>query len=184
MLGFPNETKEMMEETVKYAKEIGSDWCIFSIAIPLIGSEMYEQFIKMGYIKDDINTWSASFFQERLFDTPEISAEELKEYKYRANLEINFIHNPNKENGRFERAIEIFTDVVLRHPFHIVAWYCILDCYRKMGDLKQAAFERKRILSLIKKDSRAMAMFRKYEDLIPDLLTNSESEFKLYAKEK
>ncbi|MFC1709844.1 B12-binding domain-containing radical SAM protein, partial [Candidatus Omnitrophota bacterium] len=173
MLGFPNETKEMMEETVKYAKEIGSDWCIFSIAIPLIGSEMYEQFIKMGRIKDDISAWSASFFQERLFDTPEISAEKLKEYKYRVNLEINFIHNPNKENGRLERAIEIFKDVVLRHPYHIVAWYCILDCYRKMDDLKQVAFERKRILSLIKKDSRATAMFRKYEDLMPDLLTNS-----------
>ena len=58
ILGFPNETKEQMRETINFAKSTGADWCIFNIAIPLIGTEMYEEFLMKGVIKEDLD-WLA-----------------------------------------------------------------------------------------------------------------------------
>jgi len=45
ILGFPNETKSQMYESINFAKYIKADWSIFNVATPLIGTEMYEEFI-------------------------------------------------------------------------------------------------------------------------------------------
>lgn len=166
ILGFPKETKELMLETIEFAKSLGADWCIFSIAAPLIGSEMYEQFVQLGYIEDNIDLWSKAFFQERNFDTKEISAVELKEFAYRSNLECNFIDNINLTSGNYSKAIDIFTDITLRYPFHIIAWYCIMKCYKHLNDFENVIKVEKEIKNLIKTDKRALEMYTKYEYLI------------------
>ncbi len=171
ILGFPSETKEQMRETIEYAKALGADWSVFMIATPLIGTEMYDQFVQLGYIKDDIEMWSKAFYQERSFDTPEISAVELNELSYQANLEVNFFHNPNKESGRFEKAIDIYNDICIAYPFHIVAWYCIMECYLKMGKIDEAQKIYDTIFMQIDSDKRSAEMFTKYGDMMPILKT-------------
>lgn len=172
ILGFPSETKEQMIETIEYAKSLGADWSVFNIAAPLIGSEMYYQFVEMGYIKDDIEMWSKAFYQERQFDTKEISAVELKELAYRANLDVNFINNPNKINGKYDDAIKIYRDIVRVYPFHIIALYCLLECYEALGDFKESEQMNKSIGDLIKTNKNAHDMFVKYNDLMPKIKIN------------
>jgi len=167
ILGFPGETKEQMQETIEYAKSLQADWCDFFEAIPLIGSEMHEQFKEMGCISDDSCDWSKIHFLGRSFDTPEIRANELKELTYRANLECNFLNNYNKTAGKYTKAISLYKDIIERYPFHIVAWYSIMECYEEMGDKEQSKEISDTIGRLIQADSLAADMFAKYSDLMP-----------------
>jgi MoaA/NifB/PqqE/SkfB family radical SAM enzyme len=167
ILGFPHETKEQMRETVEYAKSLVADWCVLMIATPLVGSEMYDQFVEMGCIQDNIETWSGTVFDKRHFDTEEITAEELNDFVYRANLERNFLCNPNIVNGNFARAIQLFKDIVWRYPFHIIGWYCLMESYKGLGDFNAALRTEESMRSLIRSDSRAADMYAKYCNLMP-----------------
>lgn len=169
ILGFPSETKEQMRETVEYAKTLQVDWCVFNIATPLVGSEMFQQFVEMECIKDSPEAWSSTVFDKRQFDTPEISADKLNDFAYRANLECNFLHNPNIVNGAYKVAIELFLDIIRKHPFHVIAWYCIWMCYRKMNDDSEALRVEGTLKELVKSDKRANDMLITYRDLMPDL---------------
>lgn len=169
ILGFPNETKKQMLETVEYVKNLGADWNGLMFAAPLVGTEMYKEFVELGYIQDDVEMWSRAAFAERMFDTPEITAKELHELLYRANLECNFINNPNKVKGKFAKAIELYQDIVEMYPFHIMGWYCIMECYQALGDKEKADQKKNKITALIQSDKRATEMFLKYNDLMPDL---------------
>jgi len=182
ILGFPTETKEQMSETVEYAKALGADWNGLMFAAPLVGTEMYNQFVQMGYIKDDVEMWSKAAFAERMFDTSEISAKDLHELLYNANLECNFINNPNKINGQFEKAIELYKDVVEMYPFHIIGWYCIMECYQALGDEKNFRQTKEKISSLIKSDKRAAEMFTKYNNLMPNF--EADESLSLHLRNK
>jgi hypothetical protein len=159
--------EDQMRETIDYAKSLEADWCDFFGAIPLIGSEMYEQFKQMGCISDDSHDWSKMHFLGRGFDSPEIRADELKELTYRANLECNFLNNYNKKAGDYSKAISLYKDIITRYPFHIVAWYSMMECYEEMGDEKRSKEISDTIRRLIRTDSLAGDMFSKYSDLMP-----------------
>ncbi len=167
ILGFYGETKEQMMETIRFARDIGADWCLFSIAVPLIGSEMHRQMLEAGYIENSIDYWVKASYGQRCFDTPEISAADLEDMAYRANLDVNFIGNINKRNGNFTKAKAIYEDIVRVYPFHVVAWYCIMECYEGLQDHENALRTKEELMDLIKHDKRSEDMFRKYGDLMP-----------------
>lgn len=175
ILGFFGETKEQMQETIEFAKGIEADWCIFSIATPLIGTEMHRQMLEAGFIEDNIDFWVRASFGQRCFDTPEISADELTDLSYQANLEVNFFGNINKKKGNYSKALGIFNDIVRLHPFHIVAWYCIMECHERLHNHKKATEARVKLYTLIRKDARSAEMYRKYGHLMP-LITQSDQE--------
>ncbi len=174
IFGFPNETIQQMQETVDYAKSLEIDWCVLSTATPLVGSEMYKQFIDKGCIEDNDETWENTVFDKRQFDTPEISAEELNAFVYRTNLDCNFINNLNKVNGHYKKAIIIYKDIVDVHPFHVIAWYCIIECYKKLGDIKQVKCTSEYLQKIIQNDKRAMDMFEKYGSLMIGFSMNNK----------
>ncbi len=169
IFGFPRETKEFMNETVQYMRDIEADWCNIMIATPLIGSEMYQEFMKKGYIKDNVSTWGNTFVEERTFDTEEISAAELTEFVYRLNLDINFINHVNLRKGNFDRALSLFNDVLHSYPFHIFALYGLYLAYEGNNDLQEADNIRKRARHLVCSDTRARYMSERYGNLIPGL---------------
>lgn len=167
--GFPGETKEMLDETREYAKKIKSDWACFGIAAPLRGSEMYDQFVHAGYIKDDIEQWSSAFYSERIFDTPEIGAEEIKDFFYRTNLEVNFLNNPQFLTGKWTDCIEIFENILSGHPYHIFAWYIIMKSYIGLNQLADAAIAERQIFELVKNDERATRLYERYGYMLGDI---------------
>lgn len=51
ILGFPNETKETMQETTDFAVKVDSDYARFFFAVPFPGSELFEGCRKIGRIR-------------------------------------------------------------------------------------------------------------------------------------
>ncbi len=166
IFGFPGETRELMEEGIEYVKGLGADWYAVLIAAPLIGSEMYNQFLKRGCLKEDVYQWSRTGFQERTFDTEEISALELKELVYRVNLDVNFVNNINLRNGNYQLAVLLFKDVVRNYPFHIFGWHGLYRALRAMGDSLGAARALRTMWERVESDNRSKEMYLKYHDLM------------------
>lgn len=50
IIGFPYETREEIEETIRFAYDCGVDWPVFLIAKPHIGSDMYDIYEQEGLI--------------------------------------------------------------------------------------------------------------------------------------
>lgn len=170
ILGFAGETRAQMQETIDYAKSLQADWCVFGIASPLVGSEMYDQWVKAGVIEDGPASWGTSSYGHRSFDTPEMSAEDLNALAYRANLECNFIHNPNLAEGRYERAAQLFRDILMKFPFHVIAWYCLMRCETLLGCKERAVSLELHIADTIGTNPLAREMYDKYRDLMPELM--------------
>ena len=55
ILGFPYETKESMEDTLRFAKKSGTDFASFFLLYPIVTSDVYNYFKKEGLLNfDDI----------------------------------------------------------------------------------------------------------------------------------
>ncbi|UCC57634.1 MAG: radical SAM protein [Candidatus Bathyarchaeum sp.] len=88
ILGLIGETKEDMKETISYAyklRKLGADSFHFSIAMPLYGTELYEQAKHGGFLTEDFSD-EALAAAEPLITTSEFTADELRELCLRANL--------------------------------------------------------------------------------------------------
>jgi anaerobic magnesium-protoporphyrin IX monomethyl ester cyclase len=102
VIGLIGETKEDIEETINYAyklRQLGADSFIFSIATPLYGSELYEQAERGGFLTDGFSDESLAA-AEPLIETPEFTADDLRELSARANLV-----NPTFTRDKLIRAI-------------------------------------------------------------------------------
>jgi radical SAM superfamily enzyme YgiQ (UPF0313 family) len=153
VIGFPGETRELIKESLDYASSLQIDWIFIALAAPLIGSEMYKQLIERGDIDTSYN-WDNAFYQERTFDTPEVSAKELKNIMQLANLKMNFFENYNIRTENWDRAITLFINIIDDYPLHLAGLYCLAICYRGKGD--EATYEKymKRCRKLIVNESR------------------------------
>ena len=161
-------TKEQIQETIDFARDLRADWILFHIAVPLPGAEIFDQFVSMGAIDRSDAAGITGYF-ERAFDTPEISAQELKDVAYRANIEINFLQNVNKVEGHYRKAIDIYEDILSMYPFHTVGHYCVMECYEALGDIDNAAHKKAEIAELLADDKEANRMFFKFRELMPSL---------------
>ncbi len=179
IIGFPGETKEMIEETIRYIHEIDADWSNINIAAPLVGSEMYEQFATMEVLPPDEIMWDKDFDKDRKdreistmiarqFDTKEVSAIELCEIHYKANLEVNFLNNVNLREGKFAQAERLFEGITREYPFHLFGWWGRMVAFEGMDNHEKADEIRQTMRDLIENDPKASRMYEKYGYLLPD----------------
>jgi hypothetical protein len=140
-----------MQESYKYMRELGADFYTTALAIPFIGSEMYNDFKKFGYASaNDVNNWNNSFFESRQFDTREISAEELIKFKNIVAYDVNFLGNWNLVNNNLETAIILYNDIINIYPFHIIALASLCMAHLKNNDhhsAKEAASAMKHMIA-------------------------------------
>jgi len=172
ILGLPNETREMMQESIDYAIRLGADWYDFFIATPLGGTQMCQEFVDMGYVPNDVDIISRGYYAQRNFDTPEISAIDLSDLVYKANLICNFVHNVNFRLKQWEKAKALFAPIALKYPFHLVAHDCLWRCCVSLGQLTKADEHLKNVISALNNDKRAVEMFTKYGDLLSEEVQN------------
>jgi radical SAM superfamily enzyme YgiQ (UPF0313 family) len=102
VIGLIGETKEDIEETIRFAyklRQLGADTFIFSIAMPIYGTELYEQAKRGGFLIDGFCEDSLAAV-DPLIETPEFTADELRELCARANLV-----NPTFTRDKMLRAI-------------------------------------------------------------------------------
>jgi anaerobic magnesium-protoporphyrin IX monomethyl ester cyclase len=88
ILGLIGETKEDMKETIRFAyklRQLGADGFHFSIAMPLYGTELYEQAKQGGFLGEDFSDESLAA-AEPLITTSEFSPDDLRELCMQANL--------------------------------------------------------------------------------------------------
>ena len=88
VMGLIGETKADIEETIRFAyklKRLGADSFIFSIAMPLYGTAFYEQAKDGGFLREGFCDYALAA-TEPLVETPEFSADDLRELCARANL--------------------------------------------------------------------------------------------------
>lgn len=88
VIGLIGETKEDIEQTIVFAqklKRLGADSFYFSYAMPVYGTELYEQAKNGGFLRDCFSD-DALAEAKPLIETPELSAEELVKLCARANL--------------------------------------------------------------------------------------------------
>jgi anaerobic magnesium-protoporphyrin IX monomethyl ester cyclase len=88
VIGLIGETKKDIEETIKFAhklRRLGADGLIFSIAMPIYGTVFYEQAKQGGYLRQDFCDYALAA-TEPLVETPQFSADDLRELCAKANL--------------------------------------------------------------------------------------------------
>ncbi len=170
ILGFPGETDELRQETLDYLRSLDVDWVYVFHAIPLLGTEMYEQFVDMGAINPNNFDWDNVRLGRRGFDTPDITKEELTRLIYDTNIDVNFFNNRNMKHGRYERAIELFDKLIIRpYPFHVVGKYCKALCFLSLKDEDQANDIFKDCAEWIEKNEESRRLYERYGDRMPNL---------------
>jgi radical SAM superfamily enzyme YgiQ (UPF0313 family) len=85
ILGFPYETREEIEQTIRYAYASGLDHCNFFIAKPYAGADMYDIYKKEGLLDDIVR---ASHIERSDYNTTTLSAEELSAIRDKAEDEF------------------------------------------------------------------------------------------------
>jgi anaerobic magnesium-protoporphyrin IX monomethyl ester cyclase len=102
ILGIIGETKEDMKATINYAyklRQLGADRFYFSCAMPVYGTELYEQAKRLGYLSSKFSDQALSL-TEPLIETPEFTVEEV-----RALCDMAIMVNPTLNSDRIKRAI-------------------------------------------------------------------------------
>lgn len=177
ILGFPRETRGLMQETIDFIKTIDVDWIYVLNAMPLPGSEMFQEFISMGVIDSNNFDWDTMRFGHiRMFDAPEITAKELVDLVYDTNIDCNFFNNSNLRHSRYKRAIEVLTRLIINpYPFHIIGRYCRALSYLGINDKERALADFKECIKWIDKNEESRRLFERYG--------NKMSYFKKYLKD-
>lgn len=137
ILGYPDETKENIQETINFAREIELDWSYFSIFSPLPGTKSYNTCLEKGYIKKEDFDPLRSFHQS-IVRTPEFTPEYLAEIREKAIVDVCFRNNPNLLKYDINKAIENFSSVVERYPHFDFANFYLGEAYLKKGEKLKA----------------------------------------------
>jgi radical SAM superfamily enzyme YgiQ (UPF0313 family) len=88
MLGCPGETKETMQQTIDFAKELKLDHAQFSVCSPLPGSMLYKQYISLGYqVPDWSNFKYLGAGDKPMFTSKELPKEDIENAVREANEE-------------------------------------------------------------------------------------------------
>ena len=173
LFGFPKETKEIMDESANYMRTLNVDWYNLCLANSLPGTDMTTQFEEMGGIKkDDEDHWEMNNTYGYLSKSAlknaalVLSPEEMKDFIYSLNLELNFVNNYNLREGLYKRAIHLFKEVVDVFPLHVFAWISLYEAYKGLGDVDNCNLALKKVHAIINDSEQSWEMFDKYRNLL------------------
>jgi radical SAM superfamily enzyme YgiQ (UPF0313 family) len=86
VIGFPGETEQTANETIRFIKELNPDSVGFYVATPYPGTPMYEQVKQKGWLKvTDFDKYDTA---NPTFETPWLTMEKLAKIRYRAYQEF------------------------------------------------------------------------------------------------
>lgn len=82
IFGFPGETKETIQKSIDFAKELNPDVALFNILVPFPGTENFQHFTELHKYVEDPTFWesfkTASAGGDPVIELPNLSKEDLK----------------------------------------------------------------------------------------------------------
>jgi anaerobic magnesium-protoporphyrin IX monomethyl ester cyclase len=152
IIGLPGELEVHREETMQMIMNVGFDWVKFSLALPVVGSRLYDICKKNGYLVN--NDFSRHVTTKANIQTPDIDPEYIEDRVYLMNLEANFVHNYNLTAGNFHKASLYFKHIVERYPNHAFAHFYLAKAYEGMDEKSEIIENHKNLYRIIiNKDS-------------------------------
>jgi len=131
--GMPGETDCHRQETIEYIREIDPDVISPSIASPVYGSKLRQDCIEKGYINNvHIGTYNR---QTAVINTPEYSANHVKEQTMYMIWRTNFVENRRMRIGDYEVAKDYFLYVTDKYPNEAFAWFYLNKAKEQLGEL-------------------------------------------------
>lgn len=85
LIGLPEETRETIEDTIKFSKKLNPDYASFSFAVPRFGTELRNKAVKSGLISEEEITMDQSGRQITM-GTMSLSKKEMQKLKRKAVL--------------------------------------------------------------------------------------------------
>ncbi|NYB51600.1 MAG: cobalamin B12-binding domain-containing protein [Methanobacteriaceae archaeon] len=76
VLGMPGDTKDSIERTIKFARDLNPSYAVFSLATPYPGTRFYQQAVQGNLIK--VKDWSKYTLLSPVLETVDCSMDELK----------------------------------------------------------------------------------------------------------
>ncbi|MEC7646335.1 MAG: radical SAM protein [Bacteroidota bacterium] len=134
LVGLPGETKQDLEDTRSFLKTIKATWFRINVATPLVGSEMFDTAVENNYLKGD---YMESNYKTSVIETEDFTAEEIGEFAYSLNLELNFVENSDLRVGNYEDALIGFIKTLKLKNDHAFASYFAALCHKKMNSEDQ-----------------------------------------------
>ncbi len=159
VIGLPKETDEHRLETLNMLKDIGFDWVHIFIAIPIVGSRLYDICISNNYLVN--NNMNDNITSKASIKTPDIDPLQIEKYAYFMNLYINFKHNYNMKQKNYEKAKNFFANIVNRYPNHAIAHYYLAESQKYLNiDSRMININLNRFYTIIEKDE----IWKKYAE--------------------
>jgi anaerobic magnesium-protoporphyrin IX monomethyl ester cyclase len=91
VLGLPGETRETMQQTIDFAKELNPTFAQFTTLTPFVGTRVYDLIKKEGKLLENWNVkFSSHFDKPKKFELGEVTPELLEEMKRKAYREFYF----------------------------------------------------------------------------------------------
>lgn len=134
VIGLPGETAAERQETHDVILDWGLDWASFNYATPLRGSELFRLCKEKGWIDPKYLPIGAINMTKYVLTAPGMDAEEIEQFVFNSNLDINFVNNRNMKIGNYEVARDAFEEVVERFPKQAFGHYYLAKCLDKLGE--------------------------------------------------
>lgn len=125
IIGLPGETKQDIEDARAFLKTIYGTWFRIYVAVPLVGSEMYEICIEKGYLKEGYRDGD---FKKAVIETEDFTADYIQQAAYSLNLDLNFVENGEMRLGNYARALKEFENTIKVKDDHALAYYYAAKC--------------------------------------------------------
>jgi len=154
VIGFPGETDEHRDETLKFCIDVGLDWNGYCHAVPYRGTKLYNICVENGYINSNIGIGdfdSSNFF----INTPQYSAACISKKIYLMNLEANFVNNHRMRQGDYAVAARAFEQVIGLYGNHAFAHYYRARALERInGGQAEAQVSMNRFNEIIRQDAQ------------------------------
>jgi len=154
VIGFPGETDEHRDDTLKFCVDVGLDWNGYCHAVPYRGTKLYNICVENGYINRHIGIGdfdSSNFF----INTPQYSAAYISKRIYLMNLEANFVKNHRMRQGDYAVAAKAFEQVIDLYADHAFAHYYRAKALQRMdGRQTQAQASVARFVEIVRQDEQ------------------------------
>ena len=85
MVGLPEDTKETIQQTIDFAKELSPNFAFFSITTPFPGTELYNEYLKAGILKPGFIWDNVSLHEKTGFFTPTLTSQQLQNLYFKAH---------------------------------------------------------------------------------------------------